>query len=318
MAFTHSILDCQNFLLFFQERYGTVDTAAAPRLSTNCIMDGYVFNFMNVTFNPPGDPPCPMPPAFSSYNYQNPSHQPFPPDSVQLAPQPLISPDFSYGHPVLDPAILSISNHPPVSSSLTSGLTKSSPAIQVTASLHDKAPTSCTTVERQPDNSSSNAPSAPSVATPSSHLNGPLSDCNGTTSVTTVTSNKSTWATRNPGWPVMQPCQPLSAAEKEHRTAQMASRQISAAQRKDRDALLNEVVQSLSSEFEAKVQVIAATHNITDEKVRKLLGSYKYYRNPCSMQLANAIIHDKALRLTKVNFTPLSCRSVLTHDRSCS
>ena len=36
------------------------------------------------------------------------------------------------------------------------------------------------------------------------------------------------------------------------------------------------------------------THNITDEKVRKLLGGYKYYyRNPHSMQLANAIIHDK-------------------------
>ena len=230
------------FFFFFQERYDTVDTAAAPCLSTNCIMDSYVFNFTNVTFNPPGDPPCPMPPAFSLYDYWNPSHQPFPPDSMQLAPQPLISPDFSYGHPALDPALLSISNHPPVSSSLTSGLTKSSPAIQVTVSLRDIAPTSCTTVERQPDNSLSNAPSAPSMATPSSHLNGPLSDCNGVTSVTMVTSNKSTWATRNPGWPVMQPRQPLSTAEKEHCTAQTASRQISAAQRKDRDALLNEAV----------------------------------------------------------------------------
>ncbi|KIM58058.1 hypothetical protein SCLCIDRAFT_129012, partial [Scleroderma citrinum Foug A] len=97
----------------------------------------------------------------------------------------------------------------------------------------------------------------------------------------------------------MQPHQPLSAAEKEHRTAQMASRQISAAQRKNHDVLLNEAVQSLSNEFEVKVQVIAAIHNITDEKVRKLLGGYKYYRNPCSTQLANAIIHDKVHKVNE-------------------
>ncbi|KAI6129782.1 hypothetical protein EDD16DRAFT_1438346, partial [Pisolithus croceorrhizus] len=33
---------------------------------------------------------------------------------------------------------------------------------------------------------------------------------------------------------------------------------------------------------------------VTHEKVKKLLGGHKYYRNPCSTQLANAIIHDKA------------------------
>jgi len=97
----------------------------------------------------------------------------------------------------------------------------------------------------------------------------------------------------------MQPRQPLSAAEKEHCNTQVASRQISTAQWKDRDALLNEAVQSLADEFEAKVHVIAATHNITEEKVRKLLGGYKYYRNPCSTQLANAIIHDKAHEVNK-------------------
>jgi len=291
------------YSFFSQERYDTtVDAAPAPSLSTNCIMDGYVFNFTNVAFNPPGDPPCPTPPAFSSYDYRNPSHQPFPPGSAQPVPQPLTPPDSSYGHPALDPVLLSISNPPLVPSSLASGLVRSSPAVQVTASLHDITPTSRATVECQPNISSSDVPTAPGVATPSSHPNGPLSDCNGATSVTTVTGNKSTWATRNPGWPVMQPRQPLSATEKERRTAQTASRQISAAQRKDRDALLNEAVQLLSSEFEAKVEVIAATHNITDEKVRKLLGGYKYYRNPRSTQLANAIIHDKAHEVNEGKF----------------
>ena len=135
--------------------------------------------------------------------------------------------------------------------------------------------------------------SAPGVATPSTHPNGMLSNYNGAISESMVTSNKSTWATHNPGWPVTQPRQPLSAADKECRSAQMASRQISAAQRKDHNVLLNKVIQSLSKEFEAKVQVISATHSITDEKVRKLLGGYKYYQNPRNTQLANAIIHDK-------------------------
>ena len=82
--------------------------------------------------------------------------------------------------------------------------------------------------------------------------------------------------------------------------------------------LLNDTIQSLSDEFETKVQVIATTHNITDEKVRKLLGSYKYYWNPHSMQLANAIIHDKVHEVNKGKLTPWSCSSIFTLGRSCS
>ncbi|KIO02919.1 hypothetical protein M404DRAFT_956122 [Pisolithus tinctorius Marx 270] len=92
----------------------------------------------------------------------------------------------------------------------------------------------------------------------------------------------------------MQPHQPLSAVEKDHRSAHAASRQISAAQRRDRDTLLNDAIQSLANEFEMKVQAVATTHNVTSEKVKKLLGGHKYYQNPRSTQLANAIIHDKA------------------------
>ncbi|KAI6104654.1 hypothetical protein EDD16DRAFT_1492499 [Pisolithus croceorrhizus] len=63
--------------------------------------------------------------------------------------------------------------------------------------------------------------------------------------------------------------------------------------------LLNKAIQLLADEFEAKVQVLAMTHNVTHEKVKKLLGGHKYYRNPCSTQLANAIIHDKAHEVNK-------------------
>ncbi|KAI5983703.1 hypothetical protein EDD15DRAFT_2178571 [Pisolithus albus] len=118
--------------------------------------------------------------------------------------------------------------------------------------------------------------------------------CNDKVSAAKPTANKSTWAARNPGWPVMQPRQPLSTVEKEHRSTHAASRQISAAQRKDHDVLLNEAIRSLTDEFEARVRVLATTHNVTHEKVKKLLGGHKFYRNPRGTQLANAIIHDKA------------------------
>ncbi|KAI6144563.1 hypothetical protein BKA82DRAFT_4394802 [Pisolithus tinctorius] len=133
------------------------------------------------------------------------------------------------------------------------------------------------------------------MTTSSTHPNnGTPNVCNGGVSVVKAAGNKSTWATRNPGQPVMQPHQPLSAVEKDHRSAHAASRQISAAQRRDCDTLLNDAIQSLANEFEMKVQAVVTTHNVTSEKVKKLLGGHKYYQNPRSTQLANAIIHDKA------------------------
>ncbi|KAI6010318.1 hypothetical protein EDC04DRAFT_2544373, partial [Pisolithus marmoratus] len=72
-----------------------------------------------------------------------------------------------------------------------------------------------------------------------------------------------------------------------------ALKKVSAAQHQDHDALLNNTIHSLADEVEAKIQVIAATHNITHEKVEKLLGGHKYYQSSHSMQLANAIIPHK-------------------------
>ncbi|KAI6120036.1 hypothetical protein EDD16DRAFT_1519194 [Pisolithus croceorrhizus] len=82
--------------------------------------------------------------------------------------------------------------------------------------------------------------------------NGVPGRCNNEVSAAKPTGNKSTWAAQNPRWPVMQPHQSLSTVEKEHCSAHAASRQISAAQQKDHDALLNKAIQSLADEFEAK------------------------------------------------------------------
>ncbi|KAI6095446.1 hypothetical protein F5141DRAFT_1013294 [Pisolithus sp. B1] len=40
-------------------------------------------------------------------------------------------------------------------------------------------------------------------------------------------------------------------------------------------------------------------HSVTHKKVKKLLGGHKYYQNPCSTQLVNAIIHDKAHKVNE-------------------
>lgn len=240
------------------------------RLFTNS-MENYVFNFPPVTFDSSSDFTCPTPQAFTSYDYRNPSHASFPPDGIQAAPQLLTPLDSCSGYPAVDPALLAISI-PQIQPSLTSKPTSTS---EVTPS--------------------SNIASEPGTTVPSTRPNnGAPGTCNDEVSAAKPTGNKSTWAARNPGWPVMKPRQSLSAVEKEHRSAHAASRQISAAQRKDRDVLLNEAIRSLADEFEAKVQVLATTHNVTHEKVKKLLGAHKYYRNPRGTQLANAIIHDKA------------------------
>ncbi|KAI6041990.1 hypothetical protein EDC04DRAFT_2564905, partial [Pisolithus marmoratus] len=125
---------------------------------------------------------------------------------------------------------------------------------------------------------SSNIISVPGATTPSTCVDsGVPAVSNGGVSVVKAAGNKSTWATHNPGWPVMQPCQPLSAEEKEHCSAHVALKKISAAQCQDCDALLNDAIHSLADEVEAKIQAIAAIHNITHEKVEKLLGGHKYY-----------------------------------------
>ncbi|KAI6010639.1 hypothetical protein BKA83DRAFT_4132479 [Pisolithus microcarpus] len=261
-------------------------------------------------FDSADDSSCPTLPALTSYDYWNPSHASFPPDAVQPTPQLLTPPDPSYGYPALDPTLLAIS-FPQPQSSLPSKPTPPTPAIQVAVPIGDSPP--CATVECHPNAGSSNTPSTPGESTPLSNIttvpgvitpstlpdNSTPGSFDSGVSIVLPAGDKSTWAAQNLGWPIMQSRQPLSAVEKEHRRAHAASRQISAAQRKDRDMLLSEAIHSLADELEAKVQVIATTHNVTHEKVKKLLGGHKYYRNPRSTQLANAIIHDKAHKVNE-------------------
>ncbi|KAI6137150.1 hypothetical protein F5141DRAFT_1060039 [Pisolithus sp. B1] len=148
---------------------------------------------------------------------------------VQLAPQLLTTLHASDGYPVLDPALLAISI-PQLESSLTSKTTSASKS----------TPSNVTSVPAMTVLSS-----CPNSGVPISH--------NDEITVTKPADNKSTWAARNPGWPVMQPHQPLTTMEKEHLSAHTASRQISAAQWKDCDILLNEAIWSLADEFEAKL-----------------------------------------------------------------
>ncbi|KAI6151546.1 hypothetical protein BKA82DRAFT_4511868 [Pisolithus tinctorius] len=151
---------------------------------------------------------------------------------------------------------------------------------QVTASAH--VPISCTAVDHHPDTTPaetahSNATSVPGVTTSSTHPNnGTPNVCNGGVSVVKAAGNKSTWATRNPGRPVMQP-----------------------PQRRDRDTLLNDAIQSLANEFEMKVQAVATTHNVTSEKVKKLLGS-QILSEPAARNWPMPLFTTRQTRLMKV------------------
>ncbi|KAI6023193.1 hypothetical protein PISMIDRAFT_19640 [Pisolithus microcarpus 441] len=90
-------------------------------------MENYVFTFPPVSFDSSSNFTCPTSPAFTSYDYRNPSHASFPPDAVQAAPQPLLPPGSSDGYPALDPALLAISI-PQMELSLTSKTTPASEA----------------------------------------------------------------------------------------------------------------------------------------------------------------------------------------------
>ncbi|KAI6160109.1 hypothetical protein EDD17DRAFT_1606795 [Pisolithus thermaeus] len=264
-----SISCCQNFYFISQiwRRGWMLKILCIENLPA--VMDTYIFTFPPVSYKSSSDFTCPMLPTFTSHDYRNPSHVLFPPDAVQPALQPLMPLNLSDGYPALDPALLAISI-PPFKSSLTSKMLSASKSIPSNPNLVPSMtiPSTC-----------------PTSSVPGS--------CSDKILVGKTAGNKSTWATCNPGWPVMQPHQPLSTVEKEHHSTHATSRQVSAAQHKDCNALLNKAIQLLADEFEAKVQVIATTHNVTHEKVKKLVGGHKYYQNPHSTQLANAIIHDK-------------------------
>ncbi|KAI5997576.1 hypothetical protein EDD15DRAFT_2194614 [Pisolithus albus] len=149
-------------------------------------MENYIFNFPPVSFDSSSDFTCPTTPAFTSYDYRNPSHASFPPDAVQTPPQPLLPPSSSDGYPALDLALLAIS------------------ILQIELSLTSKTspPTEAPT---------SNVPSVSSMAVLSTCPNtGVPVGCNDKVSAAKPTANKSTWAAQNPGWPVTNAVSPAS------------------------------------------------------------------------------------------------------------
>ncbi|KAI6033548.1 hypothetical protein BKA83DRAFT_4486638 [Pisolithus microcarpus] len=189
------------FSLFFQVlkmRHNNVNFAPLPSTDS---MDQYIFTFPPITLDSVGDLMCPAPLAFTSHNYQNPSHMPFPPNTAQPAPQLLVSPDPSYSYPAVDPALLAISI-PQLESSPTLRALPS-PTVQVAVPIHDS------TVGCHPSASISNAPSTPgksipspnftstpNVTVPSIHADNYMpAISNGGISVVKAAGNKSTWAT---------------------------------------------------------------------------------------------------------------------------
>jgi uncharacterized protein (DUF2164 family) len=76
--------------------------------------------------------------------------------------------------------------------------------------------------------------------------------------------------------------------------AQKASRKLSAEQRREAEDALTAAIQRLLAEENERINAIALEHNVTQDKVKKLMGGEKYYKGNRGVQLANALIHAKA------------------------
>ncbi|KAH7904899.1 hypothetical protein BJ138DRAFT_1018479 [Hygrophoropsis aurantiaca] len=81
--------------------------------------------------------------------------------------------------------------------------------------------------------------------------------------------------------------------------AHLASRKIASQQKKDANNLLHAAVKTILQDFQNKVAELAAAHNISIDKVQRLVGGYQNYASSRKPQLTNALVHAKAQELNK-------------------
>ncbi|KAG1727282.1 uncharacterized protein EDB91DRAFT_1086484 [Suillus paluster] len=116
------------------------------------------------------------------------------------------------------------------------------------------------------------------------------------TEITEITTNvnNSSWAARNLNHPALTPCVLLNAAQKAQVNAQKVSCKLSTEQCKESEAVLTTTIQWLLTEETEKIDAIALKHNVSQEKVKKLMRGGNHYKGNWNVQLANALIYAKA------------------------
>ncbi|KAH7905913.1 hypothetical protein BJ138DRAFT_1017035 [Hygrophoropsis aurantiaca] len=103
-------------------------------------------------------------------------------------------------------------------------------------------------------------------------------------------ANSSSWAARNPGQPIILP----RTAPPRLDAAQKASRNIASQKQKENADLLHAAVKDALKDFQNKIAEIAILHNVSVEKVQRLIGGYQNYAPSRKPHLANALLHAKA------------------------
>ncbi|KAH7905210.1 hypothetical protein BJ138DRAFT_1018023 [Hygrophoropsis aurantiaca] len=103
-------------------------------------------------------------------------------------------------------------------------------------------------------------------------------------------ANSSSWAARNPGQPIIPP----RSAPPRPDPAHIASRKIASKQKQEANDLLHAGVKSILQDFQNKIAELAVTHNVSIDKIQRLVGGYQNYAPSRKPQLVNALVHAKA------------------------
>jgi hypothetical protein len=93
----------------------------------------------------------------------------------------------------------------------------------------------------------------------------------------------------------MQPVRPRTKPT----DAQKNTQKIAAARNKESSVLLAAGILGLAVLRDTQIEELATKHNVTKQHVEKLVNNSTHYRKPCTLNLANALVHMKANELNE-------------------
>ncbi|KAG0698990.1 hypothetical protein DFH29DRAFT_809623, partial [Suillus ampliporus] len=76
--------------------------------------------------------------------------------------------------------------------------------------------------------------------------------------------------------------------------AQKASRAIKSAKRREEENALNESIKTYLEEQGKKLREIVLKHNVSEDRIKNLVGYHTHYKKMRAPQLKNALVHAKA------------------------
>ncbi|KAH7903010.1 hypothetical protein BJ138DRAFT_1021259 [Hygrophoropsis aurantiaca] len=81
--------------------------------------------------------------------------------------------------------------------------------------------------------------------------------------------------------------------------AQKASRKIAAAQKANRDKLLQDDITKLIGEHEERIKALALAHSVSEKHIKDIIGSHTHYHTKRKPQVLNALVHAKAKEINQ-------------------